>query len=75
MKRDKKEQRDSFRRELDEYAQSGISLWLNGRPSTPERICRAHRVAENVSYMRDYVRDDSGMITRLEFDSVREDIT
>lgn len=75
MKREKKEQRDSFRRELDEYAQSGISLWLNGHPSTPERICRAHQVAEDISYMRDYVRDDSGMITRLEFDSVREDIT
>lgn len=75
MKRNKKEQRDSFRRELDEYAEKGVSLWLNGRPSTPERICRAHRVAEDVSYMRDYVRDDFGKLTRLEFDAVRDDIT
>lgn len=75
MRRNKKEQRDSFRRELDEYAERGVSLWLNGHPSTPERICRAHQVAEDISYMRDYISDDSGKLTRLEFDSVREDIT
>lgn len=79
MKRNKNGQKagskDDFRLELDKYVENGVSLWLNGRPSTPEKICRAHRVAENISYMRDYVRDDSGKLTRLGFDSVREDIT
>ena len=54
------------------YASEGIPLWLNGMPSTPKEIEKAHKVAEDVTYMRDYVRDSSGRLTRLEFDSVKD---
>lgn len=72
MKKKSKKQRDCFRRELDFYVSEGIPLWLNGTPSTPKEIEKAHRVAEDISYMRDYVRDSSGRLTRLEFDPVKD---
>ncbi len=58
---------------MEAYEKQGISLWLNGVPSTPKEIQKAHRVAEEVSYMRDYVHDDNGCLMRLEFDSVRNE--
>ncbi|MGN1142705.1 MAG: hypothetical protein ACI4TF_16010 [Oliverpabstia sp.] len=72
MKKKSKKQMDQFRKELDFYASEGIPLWLNGMPSTPKEIEKAHKVAEDVTYMRDYVRDASGRLTRLEFDSVKD---
>ena len=72
MKKKSKKQMDHFRKELDFYASEGIPLWLNGLPSTPKEIEKAHKVAEDVTYMRDYVRDSSGRLTRLEFDSVKD---
>ena len=71
-KKKSKKKTDPFRKELDFYASEGIPLWLNGMPSTPKEIEKAHRVAENVSYMRDYVRDSNGRLTRLEFDPVKD---
>lgn len=71
MKKKSKKQKDYFRRELDFYVNEGIPLWLNGTPSTPKEIERAHRIAEDISYMRDYVRDSNGRLTRLEFDPVK----
>ena len=72
MKKKSKKQMDRFRKELDFYASEVIPLWLNGMPSTPKEIEKAHKVAEDVTYMRDYVRDSSGRLTRLEFDSVKD---
>ena len=72
MKKKSKKQMDRVRKELDFYASEGIPLWLNGMPSTPKEIEKAHKVAEDVTYMRDYVRDSSGRLTRLEFDSVKD---
>lgn len=72
MKKAKK-QKHNLRKELETYEKQGISLWLDGVPSTPKEIQKAHRVAEEGCYMRDYVHDDHGCLTRLEFDSVRND--
>lgn len=38
----------------------------------PKEIEKAHRIAEDVTYMRDYVRDSDGKLTRLEFGQVKE---
>lgn len=73
MKKKSKKQKDDFRRELDGYASAGIPLWLDGIPSSPKKIEKAHKIAEDVTYMRDYVRDGQGNLTRLEFDQVREE--
>lgn len=72
MKKKSKKQKDHFRKELDFYVSEGIPLWLNGIPSTPKEIEKAHKAAEDISYMRDYVRDSDGRLTRLEFDPVRD---
>ena len=51
MKKNKK-QKDDFRKELDAYQAQGISLWLDGEPSSPKEIWKAHKIAEDISYMR-----------------------
>lgn len=71
MKKEKKAERD-FRKELDSYVREGIPLWLNGLPSSPKKIVKAHRLADESTYMRDYVRDENGRLTRLEFGEVKE---
>lgn len=75
MKKKSKKLKKDFRRELEGYAKEGISLWLDGFPSTPKEIEKAHRVAEEITYMRDYVQDEQGRLTRLEFDPVKDSQT
>ena len=72
MKKNKK-QKDDFRKELDAYQAQGISLWLDGEPSSPKEIWKAHKIAEDISYMRDYVPDSYGRLLRLEFDAVKKE--
>lgn len=71
VKKEKKENR-RFRKELNAYAQIGVSLYLDGSPSTPRKIEKAHRVAEEHTYMRDYIADGKGKLIRLEFDTVKD---
>lgn len=72
MKKKRKKRKSDFRRELESYASEGIDLYLDGVPSTPGEIEKAHRIAEDTSYMRDYVIGEDGRICRLEFDSIRQ---
>ena len=72
MKKNKK-QKDDFRKELDAYQAQGIPLWLDGEPSSPKEIWKAHKIAEDISYMRDYVPDSYGRLLRLEFDAVKKE--
>lgn len=60
-----------LRQELERYQEQGVSLWLNGRESTPKEIVKAHSIAEDGVYMRDYVPDQSGAVERLEFDLIK----
>lgn len=73
MKKNKKE-KDAFRKELDSYKEQGVDLWLVGAPSTPKEIWKAHKIAEDVSYMRDYITDNEGNLVRLEFDAIKQEI-
>ena len=41
-----KREKGNLYRELEEYREMGIPLYLNGRESTPGRIARAYRIAE-----------------------------
>lgn len=72
MKKEKK-QKDDFRRELDHYEAQGVPLWLDGEPSCPKKIWKAHRIAEDITYMRDYIPDENGRLLRLEFDAVKKE--
>lgn len=72
MKKCKKMQKDLLFQELVQYRKEGIPLWLDGTPSTPKEICKAHQVAEQISYMRDYVEDEEGKLSRLEFFPIKK---
>ena len=72
MKKKSKKGKSDFRRELEAYERERISLYLDGLPNTPKEIEKAHRIAEDVSYMRDYVAGEDGRLRRLDFDSVKQ---
>lgn len=72
MKKKYKDQKGVLRKELDSYAAEGIDLWLDGSPNTPKKIEKAIRIAEEGTYMRDYVLDEDGRLVRVAFDAVRE---
>lgn len=67
-----KELRKPLEKELKEYRSQGISLYLDGKPSTPKNIAKACQIAEDGGYMRDYVEDEKGRIARVDFDFIRE---
>ena len=66
----KKELRKPLEKELKEYRSQGISLYLDGKPSTPKNIAKACQIAEDGGYMRDYVEDEKGRIARVDFDFI-----
>ena len=68
----KKKSAKTLRRELKLYRENGVSLYLNGEPSTPKKIAKACQIAEGGGYMRDYVEDEKGRIARVDFDFVKE---
>lgn len=45
-------------------------MHLEGRPSNPCEIVQAHLVAEECSYMRDYVQNEKGEIQEIDFDKI-----
>lgn len=56
-------------KELEGYQNAGISLWLNGRPSTSYGI--ANYVREESDYMRDYRLNQNQEICGIGFDRIR----
>ena len=70
-----KKARKPLRRELEYYEEEGVSLYLNGDPSTAKSIANACQLAEGGVYMRDYTEDETGKIACVSFDfiPVRED--
>lgn len=67
----KKTRRENLCRELQEYEKAGISLWLNGMPSTPKEIAKACTIGEEDRYMRDYMRDEEDGIKGIGFDKIK----
>lgn len=57
--------------ELEAVSRRGITLWLGEELSNPEEIAAAHTVAEPGEYMRDYVQDNDGKITKIRFDKIK----
>lgn len=55
--------------ELQKIEQKGITLWLEGLPSSSFGITNAVFVNEDNSYMRDYIYDE-GVLKELRFDKV-----
>lgn len=72
MKKVYKKETSALRSELEAYRKQGVNLWLDGQPGTPKSIAKAHMIAEEGTYMRDYVKDDSGELADLHFHLVRD---
>lgn len=53
--------------ELSKYEKSGIRMQIDGIPASPLQIVSAHMIRETSNYMRDYIMDEKGMITELDF--------
>ena len=68
----KKKSAKTLRRELKLYRENGVSLYLNGEPSTPKKIAKACQIAEDGVYMRDYTEDEEGHIACVSFDLIRK---
>lgn len=67
----KKKSAKPLRKELELYREKGISLYLDGSPSTPKKIAKACQIAEDGGYMRDYTEDEEGHIACVSFDFIR----
>ena len=68
----KKKSAKPLKKELKFYREKGVSLYLNGKPSTPKKIAKACQIAEDGVYMRDYTEDEEGHIACVSFDLIRK---
>ena len=53
--------------ELTAYERSGVRMQIDGISASPLQIVSAHMIRENSNYMRDYIMDEEGKITELDF--------
>ncbi|MDD3279216.1 MAG: hypothetical protein PHG16_10120 [Lachnospiraceae bacterium] len=68
--KDKKEQM-LLRSELKDWEEEHIMLTINGARSSTEDIVHAYAVAEQGTYMRDYIEND-GVIHQVDFIYVKD---
>lgn len=55
--------------ELQNYEKQGISIWLEGLPSSSSEVSEVMCVREDTNYMRDYVFRQ-GALSQLRFDKI-----
>ena len=53
--------------ELTEYERSGVRMQIDRISASPLQIVSAHMIRENSNYMRDYIINEEGKITELDF--------
>ena len=56
--------------ELTQYEKSGVRMQIDGISASPLQIVSAHMIRENCNYMRDYIMNEEGKITELDFHEV-----
>lgn len=55
--------------ELQALEDLGVSIWLDGAPSSSREVTQTMAVREQNHYMRDYVFDE-GKVSQIHFDRV-----
>lgn len=60
-----------LKEKLENVRKSGVSLFLEGEPASPETIADKC-VCEGAIYMADYVLDDDGRLKELRYDRVTD---
>ena len=63
-----------LKKELESYQEAGVACGLTGGRVIDIRIVKAHRIAEDGVYMRDYVEDEKGEIKGIKFDFIKKEI-
>ena len=63
------EEEQALKKKLEIISQSGVCLFLEGEPATPEQIA-GRCVCEETVYMADYVMDETGALKELRYDRV-----
>ena len=58
--------------ELENIQNRGITIFLDGVPSSPLTVTDTLCVNENFDFMRDYVTDEKGVWTELRFDRINQ---
>lgn len=66
---EKEEQR--LKEKLESVRRSGVSLYLEGKPASPEVIADKC-VCEDAIYMADYVLDEDGRLKELRYDRITD---
>lgn len=61
----------SLKDELCDYTGQGAELYLDGKRSDAAQVAAACVFNEDSAYMRDYVRDRSGRLLKINFDNVK----
>lgn len=56
--------------ELENIQNHGITIFLDGIPSSPLTVTDVLCVNESYDFMRDYVTDEKGVWTELRFDRI-----
>lgn len=56
--------------ELRQYLNQNIPVNIDGKDITQEELCLACTVLESSSYMRDFVQEESGEITAVNFNRI-----
>lgn len=59
--------------ELMSLEDRGITIWLEGYPSTSERIANSLCAHEESTYMRDYIFDE-GVLKEVHFDKIEKEL-
>lgn len=57
--------------ELENIQNRGITIFLDGIPSSPLAVTDILCVKESNTFMRDYVTDEKGVLRELRFDKIR----
>jgi len=57
--------------ELEDIQNRGVTIFLDGIPSSPLTVTDVLYVNDNHNFMRDYVTDERGVWTELRFDRIR----
>ena len=66
MKTDSKNYQELFS-ELTKYERSGVRMQIDGISASPLQIVSAHMIREESNYMRDYIMNEEGRLTELDF--------
>lgn len=67
----KRDEEIAMKRRLIKIQQSGVNLYLEGKPASPQSIA-FQCVKEELIYMPDFVTNDNGKLMELRYDLIKE---